>query len=179
MWLWLYRLFNGRNIRRVNAGGNDALTQGETFGDTYAGDFTMEDVEIAAHHVEEQQKRRRRRARKDANQIRLNLRKRLTMRGTYLTVFGKPPSAVEVEQDVADNLFAQTVAEGILEIEQDEFQTRARFTHLGYRQYARIWCCNGDYHQRLTDAWENNELGTKRANASSTTATTAQPDAKK
>ncbi|KAI6205404.1 hypothetical protein M3Y94_00788300 [Aphelenchoides besseyi] len=101
------------------------------------------------------------------------------MRGMYLTVVGKPAPAVEMEQDVADNLFAQTLAEGILEIEQEEFQTRARLTHLGYRQYARIWRRNGDYHQKLTHHWKNNEVGNKPANATSTTATTQKADAKK
>lgn len=54
------------------------------------------------------------------------------------------------------------LAEQVMELEEDEFQSRARYTHLGYRQYVAARRRNRRYHRKLVHDWENNEVGKKR-----------------
>jgi len=145
--------------KRAKAGG--AELQIDTIGDTL-GDYTVDDIQMATRDLESEKRRRRRKIHKDANIIRLNLRKRLTIDDAtkFSDVIGKqtPPGEL-LDQDTVDNMFAQILAEAINEIEQDEYQSRARFTHLSYMQYYKRWQKNSAYHKKLLERYRNCDIG--------------------
>jgi hypothetical protein len=51
------------------------------------------------------------------------------------------------------------LAEAIVDLEQDEQQSRARFTHLRALQYYTHWRRNSEYHDQLMEKYKNNDVG--------------------